>query len=48
MALKAFIYVDDFLLSFLAKSLINRHLFKVDVQKTPFTSDEIKNKPLEA
>lgn len=46
MALKEFIYVDDFLLSFLAKSLINRQLFKVDVQKTPFTSDEIKNKRL--
>lgn len=41
-ALKSFMNHDDFILSFLSESLINRRLFKVEMRDEPFSSDYIK------
>ena len=43
-ALKAFQNHEDQLLAFLAKSIINRRLFKLELQKTPFARDYIENR----
>lgn len=43
MALKNFTREKDFILSFLAKSLINRKLFKVELNNHPFERDYVKN-----
>ncbi|MFK8102758.1 MAG: HD domain-containing protein [Saprospiraceae bacterium] len=43
MALKSFATNDDFVLSFLAKSLLNRKLFKIQLKNEPFSSDQIEN-----
>ncbi len=41
-ALKSFMNHDDFILSYLSKSLINRRLFKVEMSDAPFSSDYIE------
>ncbi len=43
MALKSFTVNEDFVLSFLAKSLLNRKLFKIQLKNEPFSSDQIEN-----
>jgi len=34
---------DDFILSFLSKSIINRNLLKIEIQKKPFTKKKLDN-----
>jgi len=41
-ALKTFINHDDFILSYLADCLINRKLFKIELQNAPIDSDHVK------
>ena len=41
-ALKNFMNSEDFLLSFLAKSLLNRNLFKIEFNNQPFDSDYLE------
>jgi HD superfamily phosphohydrolase len=38
-ALKSFTETDDFVLAYLSKSLLDRHLFKTETSATPFSSD---------
>lgn len=42
-ALKSFMEHDDFILSYLSKSIINRRLFKIELQNEPFTNSYISN-----
>ena len=42
MGLKSFMNHDDFIISFLAKSLINRRLFRIELSNEPFRRDHVK------
>ncbi len=42
-ALKSFAASDDFPLAFIAQSLLNRRLFRVEFKKKPFRSDYVEN-----
>jgi len=41
-ALKAFMNHEDFLLSYLSRSIINRRLFKIELQNNPFEKEHVQ------
>lgn len=41
-ALKAWEYDDDQVLSYLSKCIVNRHLFKIEMQSEPFSEEKIE------